>query len=164
MDSGANVLRQHIYAAARQIAGIDDVHFIISAKYELEADNLLTVPEGEFLSDYIPHVDLVVTRGGFNTISECIAHRVPLLLIGETENPEIEKNLLTVKQEQLGSFVSLQAFSERFKTCLLSFLDHEYESVRRHMAEHEYPTNGAEVVASEVLDQVQSFKKAAHGF
>ncbi len=154
MDSGANVLSEHMNKALDQIASIDDMHFLISEKFNFQADNITTIPESEFFSDYIASVDLVVTRGGFNTISECIAHRTPVLLIGESFNPEIEKNLLTIKSEQLGSFVSLDTFVNNLKEFLSSFVDHEYNQIQKHMNQHQYRTDGASVIAQDILNRL----------
>ena len=156
MDSGADVLRRHIELALDQIRSMDDVCFVLSEKYGIRGDNIKTIPEREFLSDYIPNVDLVVTRGGFNTISECIAYRVPLLLLGEPMNPEIERNLLYLKQEDLGSFISLENFVNRFDDVLSKFIENEYKTIKSRMDEHEYETNGAEVVAEDILERVSA--------
>lgn len=154
MDSGANVLSEHMNKALEQIVSIDDIHFLISAKFNFEADNVTTIPESEFFSDYIANVDLVVTRGGFNTISECIAHRTPVLLLGESFNPEIEQNLFAIKNEQLGSFVSLDTFVNDLKDFLSSFVDHEYHQIQKHMNNHQYRTDGASVIADDILNRL----------
>ena len=154
MDSGASVLSQHIDKAVDQLAHIDSMHFLIAEKYAIQADNVTTIPKEEFFSDYIPEVDLVLTRGGFNTISECIAYRTPLLLLGEASNPEIEQNLLTIKSEQLGSFTSLDRFSNHLQDTLESFVAHEYTQIKKRMNEHDYATNGAQVIAEHILNKL----------
>ena len=154
MDSGASVLSEHMNKALEQIATIDSIHFLIAEKYGLEANNVTTIPKEEFFSDYISQVDLVVTRGGFNTISECIAYRTPVLLLGESSNPEIEKNLLTIKSEQLGSFVSLDTFVNELGDFLHGFIEHEYVQIKRRMESHEYTANGADVIAEDILKRI----------
>ena len=151
MDSGASVLSEHINKAVEQIASIDSMHFLISEKYGLDAPNVTNISQQEFFSDYIAEVDLVVTRGGFNTISECIAYRTPVLLLGESSNPEIEKNLFIIKREQLGSFVSLNTFVNDLESFLNAFIDHEYLQIKKCMEDHEYPINGAEIIAQDIL-------------
>ena len=156
MDSGASVLSEHMNKAIEQIASIETMHFLVAEKYGLEADNVTSIPKEEFFSDYIGKVDLVVTRGGFNTISECIAYRTPVLLLGESSNPEIEKNLLTIKSQQLGSFVSLDTFVNDLSDFLSSFIEHEYVQIKKRMDSHGYQTNGAEVIAKDILKCVES--------
>ena len=84
-------------------------------RYGITGENLTLLEKDEFLLNYMPHMDFVIARAGFNTISECVAARVPLLLIGEASNPEMEMNMLFVKQEGIGSFVSLQNFADRLR-------------------------------------------------
>jgi len=154
MDSGASVLSEHINKAITQIDSIDSIHFLIAEKYGLQGENITVIPEGEFFTDFIPQVDLVITRGGFNTISECIAYRTPVLLLGETSNPEIDKNLLAIKSEHLGSFISLDRFVNDLKSNLYSFIDHEYEQIKQRMDAHDYRTDGATVIAKTILDRI----------
>ena len=154
MDSGASVLSQHINKAITQINSIDSIHFFIAKKYGLHGENITVIPDGEFFTDYISQVDLVITRGGFNTISECIAYRTPVLLLGETSNPEIDKNLLAIKSEHLGSFISLEKFVNDLQSNLYSFIDHEYDQIKATMNEHDYRTDGATVIAGTILDRI----------
>ena len=154
MDSGASVLSQHINKAVDQLCHIDSMHFLVAKKYGIEAENVTTIPKSDFFSDYIPLVDLVLTRGGFNTISECIAYRTPLLLLGEASNPEIEKNLLAIKSEQLGSFISLNRFVNHLRDSIESFVEHEYTQIQNRMNEHDYATDGAKVIAENILNRV----------
>lgn len=156
MDSGASVLSQHINKAVDQLGHIDSMHFLVAEKYAIKAENVTSIPKTDFFSDYIPQVDLVVTRGGFNTISECIAYRTPLLLLGETSNPEIEKNLLAIKSEQLGSFISLDRFVNHLHDSIESFVEHEYAQIQKRMNEHNYATDGARVIAENILNRVHT--------
>lgn len=154
MDSGANVLKSHIEQMLPQLSELPDMHFLLSGRYGLEGPNITNIPVDEFLSDHIPYVDLVITRGGFNTISECVAFRTPLLLIGEPHNPEIVNNIAAVERQKLGAFLPLDQFVDRFRESLLRFIEDEYEIVRRQMRDHEHETNGARVVAADILDHL----------
>ncbi|MBT5559682.1 MAG: hypothetical protein HOJ88_07295 [Proteobacteria bacterium] len=155
MDSGASILSQHIDKAVDQLSQINSMHFLVAEKHAINSSNVTVIPKTDFFSDYIPQVDLVVTRGGFNTISECIAYRTPLLLLGEASNPEIEQNLLAIKSEQLGSFTSLDRFSNHLRDTLESFVAHEYTQIKKRMNEHNYTTNGAQVIAEHMLNKVR---------
>ena len=155
MDSGAEVLNRHIETALKTIGKIDDIHFVIAEKYGLKGDNISVIPTSDFFSDYIPNVDLVITRGGFNTISECIAYRVPILLLGEGQNPEIERNLVYIKQEGLGSFISLDRFVHALRDSLYGFIDAEYVQIRKRIEAHEYRSDGASVIAEDILNRVR---------
>ena len=155
IDSGSRVLREHMRAALQQVPELaDDFHFFVSPDVGLEASNVTEIHEKEFFVDHIPHVDLVIARAGFNTISECIAFRTPMLLVGEAMNPEMSENMVNLKNEGLGSFVSLERFTESLPTLLPHFVRHEYQGILQAMRSHEIPTDGARVIAEEILDRV----------
>lgn len=154
MDSGANVLATSIRNAIEQLPRLPDIQFFIHENYAVQADNITLMPANVPIIDYLQHMDLVISRGGFNTISECIAWRVPLLLISEHMNPEVERNLFCVKQQGLGSFTSLDKFEHRFSSTLQHFIDGEYDQIKQNMASHAIRTDGADVVAASILDQI----------
>ena len=52
-----------------------------------------------------------------NTISECIAYKTPMLLLSR-KIPEMKENLINIKNEELGSFIS----TDRFCKNLIDFL------------------------------------------
>jgi uncharacterized protein (TIGR00661 family) len=156
MGSGSQVLKEHVNLALRRVGELEDMHFFISSEFDLSGDNVTYIRSKEFLIDYIPHVDLVIARAGFNTISECIAFRTPMLLVGEAMNPEMSENMMNVKHEGLGSFVSLEHFARNLNQILPRFREREYPSILHAMQEHQIPTDGARVVAEDILRRVES--------
>ncbi|MCP5080125.1 MAG: hypothetical protein GY948_00315 [Alphaproteobacteria bacterium] len=154
LDSGSRLLSGRMQQALEQLHKIDDIHFFVPEYFGIQADNVTLIGNDEVLLDYMPEMDLVVCRAGFNTISECIAHRTPLLLVGEALNPEMESNMLLMKQHGLASFASIGKLADRFGPTLYDFLDSEYDLVKRHMVDHEIPTDGARVVAEDILNRV----------
>ena len=43
--------------------------------------------------------DIVIARGGFNTLSECLVLKKPAMLFDEKNNPEVEENLKALSRE-----------------------------------------------------------------
>jgi hypothetical protein len=156
IDSGSQLLREPIRQALSRVEELTDFQFLVSASSGIEADNVTQLPASQLFVDYIPHVDLVIARAGFNTISECIAYRTPMLLIGEAMNPEMNENMMNIKSDELGSFISLDVFVRRFNTLLPRFVEHEYRSLLHAMATHEIPTDGARIVAQDILERSAS--------
>lgn len=154
LDSGSRLLSGRMQRALEQLHTIDDIHFFVPEYFGIQADNVTLIGNDEVLLDYMPEMDLVVCRAGFNTISECIAHRTPLLLVGEALNPEMESNMLLMKQQGLASFASIGKLAEQFGPTLYDFLDSEYDLVKRNMTDHDVPTDGARVVAEDILNRV----------
>ena len=162
IDSGSEVLREHMATALRQVPALeDDFHFFVSAELGVPGENVTHIRSKELFIDHIPHVDLVIARAGFNTISECIAFRTPMLLVGEAMNPEMSENMMNLKNEGLGSFVSLERFTRDLGRLLPHFVEHEYRAIHQAMREHEIPTAGARMVAEQILHRVHSGALAA---
>jgi len=151
MDSGAGVLSESIRKALKSVAHLDDFLFFVSSKFETEQANVRHIPQQTLMVDYVANMDLVIGRAGFNTISECIGLRTPMLLIGEAMNPEMNENILLLKKQHLGSFISMQTFENGLGAYLPSFLKHEYRMIKSMMNEHEIASNGAEIITNDLL-------------
>ncbi|MFH1005444.1 MAG: glycosyltransferase, partial [Bacteroidota bacterium] len=155
MDSGAGILGRYIIKALKQINTLRDFHFFASSdKDKLQYDNVTLIDKEKLFIDYIPRMNLVIGRAGFNTISECIAYRVPMLLISEAMNPEMNENIVNIKKAGLGSFISLEDFSSQLNIFLPKFIDSEYKIILEKMKNHEYKTDGARVVAEDILNRI----------
>lgn len=154
MDSGAGVLASSIERALQGMRQMNDVTFFVSDKFTSDLPNIVRIPESDLMIDYIADMDLVIGRAGFNTISECIGLRTPMLLIGEAMNPEMNENILALKKQHLGSFVSLDTFENDLQKFLPAFLNHEYKFICQQMKDHEMETNGAEVIARDILEHL----------
>lgn len=155
LDSGSRLLSDQIRPALKNLDRLTGIHFFLPEYFGVEADNVTLIGNDEVLMDYMPAMDLVICRAGFNTISECIAYRIPLLLLGEAHNPEMESNMLLMKQLGLASFASLDKLSRNFERGLMDFIEGEYKPVKRHMNEHEIRADGARIVAEDILNRVR---------
>jgi UDP-N-acetylglucosamine--N-acetylmuramyl-(pentapeptide) pyrophosphoryl-undecaprenol N-acetylglucosamine transferase len=119
------------------------------------ADDIVTVPPDGKLVDLMPRMDLVIGRAGFNTISECLAARVPMLLLGEAMNPEMAENIMAMKAKNLASFVEIKALSTDLMGTVDQFLAGEYWTTKKQVARHSIELNGAQVVADAIADLVR---------
>ena len=153
IDSGASVLKKSISKASMQFPLLDDVLFL-AMHSKVESTNITIIAQGELLADYIPQVDLVIGRAGFNTISECIAYRTPMLLLGEASNPEMSENIINLKKSGLGSFMSLEDFETNLVKFIPAFIKNEYKHLKVSMMNHEFELNGAEIIAKDILNSI----------
>ena len=152
MDSGAGVLSESIKKALVSVQFLDDFLFFVSDKFANDQVNIQTIPSNDLMVDYVADMQLVIGRAGFNTISECVGLRTPMLLIGEAMNPEMNENILLLKRQHLGSFISIQTFESGLGKFLPSFLKHEYQHIKEMMNDHEIATNGAEVIVKDMMN------------
>ncbi len=154
IDSGAGVLHKTMQRSIEQLSKMKDFHFFVSNKIKGEAENITKIPETDLFVDYIQDMDLVIGRAGFNTISECIALRTPMLLLGEAMNPEMTENIDNLKESGLGAFIPLDKFSNDLANFLPHFIDTGYEQLLKNMKEHSFECNGAQVIAKDILNIV----------
>ena len=154
IDSGSNLLKLHIEKSIENLADLDDMQFFLANDYKSEFESIKNIPKTHLMMDYIESMDLVIARAGFNTISECIACRTPMLLIGEAMNPEINENIINLKNQGLASFISLDEFRLGLHSFLPRFLKNEFNSLKTNMQNHDLPINGAEVIAKDILNYI----------
>lgn len=154
MDSGSGLLQPSIEKALDCLRDLDDFQFFVSSKMSRDQNNVSFIDENELMVDYIGDMDLVIGRAGFNTISECIGLRTPMLLIGEAMNPEMSENILNLKKCGLGTFISIEAFREDLAKLLPQFIRNEYKSIVENMRDHEMEVNGAEIIAQDILNRI----------
>ncbi len=153
MDSGAGLMKESIMKAFNQ-KHMENSGYYFATSYSFPIENSYTIPPTDLLIDYVRDADLVIGRAGFNTISECLAARVPMLLISEAMNPEMEHNIIELMKERLGSFVGMKQFENDLCGFLNKFFDNEYEILLQNMKQHTIETNGAKVIASQILEHV----------
>lgn len=154
LDSGSGLLGNAVSEALDSVKELDEFQFFVSSSIQTNNQNVCFIDKNELMVDYVKEMDLVIARAGFNTISECIGLRTPILLIGEAMNPEINENIINLKKVGLGSFISLETFRCDLATFLPHFIAHEYKTIAYNMANHDMPLNGAEVIANDILDQI----------
>jgi UDP:flavonoid glycosyltransferase YjiC (YdhE family) len=80
------------------LADMDVVVVAVTGRADAEASaDIGPVPANAYVADFIPfdlvlpHVDVLVTNGGYGGIQQALSHGVPLVLAGETED-KIEVN------------------------------------------------------------------------
>ena len=155
IDSGAGVLNESIEKAIKRVEPLKNFQFYLSSNFSSSFENITVLQKNELLLDYIAQMDLVIGRAGFNTISECITSRTPMLLIAEAMNPEMAENIVNIKYTNLGSFISLDQFCNNLEHYLPKFIDTEYKLVVERMKNHQFELNGAKIVAQSILEKMK---------
>jgi uncharacterized protein (TIGR00661 family) len=153
IDSGSKVNALFIKKLKTQITPLTEFNFFLQETEEMvPSENVTAIPRGKLLSDYIPHMDLVIGRAGFNTISECIASRIPMMLYSEHMNPEMNENILNMNGIGFGTFIKISMLEESMREVLDNFFGGEYHSLKENLMNHDFKTNGAEVIAEYILN------------
>jgi hypothetical protein len=153
MDSGAGLMSNYIKDALLDKLPQEWL-FGVQESLGIRGDAIFNIPTDHLLIDYVQEADLIVGRPGFNTISECIAYRKPMLLISESMNPEMEFNIAELKKLRLGGFLSLQDFRTNFIPVLSAFFSEEYNMIEKNMLQHSFETNGGRIIAEDILSSL----------
>jgi UDP-N-acetylglucosamine:LPS N-acetylglucosamine transferase len=97
-------------------------------------------------------MDLVISRAGFNTISQCIVHRVPMVLVDEDGNPEIHENLNKVSALGLCVPLTIADYQRRLNDVLRHVFAREYGRILANI--RQFKADGAERVARDILKRL----------
>lgn len=74
-----------------------------------------------------------------------------MLLLSESMNPEMGHNIMELKKQRLGAFISKDDFENQFELFLSSFMKNEYSNLKVAMDAHDFRVDGAKVIAEEIL-------------
>ena len=122
MDSGTRSLSNLISNTIPYIQNNRKYNFYIGidsltakAKSQiLKSKNLQAITSLKGLYSYISKVDYVITRAGFNSLTECLIFKKPSIFMGENFNPEINENLRFISKLGVGGLMNKQHWGKNF--------------------------------------------------
>jgi uncharacterized protein (TIGR00661 family) len=142
-DSGTKVFAEIISRNRENFEKLTDYHFVV-------------VNDANRMHNLIPKFDLVITRAGFNTISDCMVAGAPVLVINEKDNPEVAHNISRLSELSLCGVMSTDAYANDFVRVFKDFMSKEYESVRNNVKKHIVKCDGAQRIAEEIVKRCMS--------
>jgi hypothetical protein len=155
MDNGTKTLARLIGQNISTFTTLTDFLFFLSTEFvNSPTKNLRPIHGLKTIHSCIPHMDLVVARAGFNTITECLANRIPGLFVEESSNPEVNENLRLVTERGLASRISLYDFKHDFANRLAKFLKSDYSSIRKKLYQTTFSACGAQVICHDIFRKV----------
>lgn len=95
--------------------------FFISNKKVGEPFKL--VPNEIRFHDYINAADLVVTKGGYSTLSECLAYGAKIMIVKERNHPETQENAELLKKENRAFVCEFEDFVKDPEKYILEAID-----------------------------------------
>lgn len=159
MDNGTSTLVSLIEEGIRDLADLNQVQFFVSAeKFSQPAidrisrsKNINPVYGLKEMHSHIPHMDFIVARGGFNTITECLITKTPSILVEEGRNPEVAENIRQVKESGFCSSIQPKDFHLGLKECIEKFLLNDYEKIKEKMLNAKFENSGPAEICSAIL-------------
>jgi len=155
MDNGTSTLSEIIIHNFSTIEKMDKYHFFISKSLAKQDGKNITRVEGlKLIHSHIPKVDVLVARAGYNTITESIITKVPALFVNEGANPEVAHNINAVCKDKLGHSMTVEQYKNNFNEVFENFMIKEYNIIKENLIKHDFESNGAEVIAEDILQRV----------
>ena len=99
--------------------------------------------------------DIVIARGGFNTLSECLVLKKPAMLFDEKNNPEVEENLKALSREN--NFAILMKENDWGKNLIRKinkFVIYEAKKIQKNLINSRFKSNGAKQVVDEIKKEL----------
>lgn len=160
----ANDVERMLVPAVRALAG-EDVLVVLTTGSKLDVERLLPLPRNVRMERFVPyhhllpHVDVMMTNGGYNGVNAALAHGVPLVVVPATEeNPDVAAR---VDHAGVGVVVKPRAVSESSLRAAVTTVRTD-ERYRRRAAEiavdlndSDAPRRAADLIESAVIHQGQ---------
>ncbi|GLF94857.1 glycosyltransferase [Streptomyces yaizuensis] len=159
----ANDVGRLLVPAVRALAG-EDVLTVVTTGSTLDTDKLLPLPGNVRLERFVPyhhllpHVDVMVTNGGYNGVNAALAQGVPLVVApGSEENPDIAAR---VAWAGAGVVLGRRAVTEsRVRAAVTTVLTDERYRRRARALAREHRSRDAPRRAAELIESLA----ASHG-
>jgi uncharacterized protein (TIGR00661 family) len=159
MDNGTKTNSSLIQETIRYLKKLKNIDFYISVDnfpdkiktYVAEQRNLIPVEGLKNMHRLIEHVDFLVARGGFNTITEILFFKKPALLIYEKNNPEIKENLNQMHKLGYCAIMEQASFKLKFVKKINYFINKQLKNIQRNLNSKKIKNNGANQILNDII-------------
>lgn len=159
MDNGTGVLSRLISKTIPYIVNSKYFFYIGITHSSQETLKMITNSENLVLINkdlntmysYIPKVDYVIARAGFNTITECLLLKKPALLMDEINNPEISANLKYVTKHRFCNKITKKDWGKNFLLTIKKFLKNSDQIIDKlNLQKNRFKSNGAHQIVTDI--------------
>ncbi len=155
MDNGTRSLSGLINKTVPYLKKISNIEFYVcidhlSQKFKDQiymSNNIVPVSGLKNMHEKLSEADIIIARGGFNTISECLVLKKPALFFNEKNNPEVSENLrLLTKKYKLACLINKGDWGKNFQKKLNSFIKKDSKRIYKKLKYKKFKFNGAKQV------------------
>ena len=169
MNNGTEVLSTKIKNLIPELIKIKEYKFYISTsklnkrlikKISLCKNVHIIKNDLKNIYNYIPKVNYIIARGGYNTITECLLSKKPSLLAEEKFNPEISENLKSIKKIKFFEILKDGDWSpKRFKNRLIKFIFNQKNSLKYKKNSLQLKNDGAKTIVTDIKKCLKKYDK-----
>ena len=165
MDNGTKTNSNLIQKTVKYLKNIKNIDFYLAVdnfpdklkRLVAEQKNLIPIQGLKNMHGLIEHVDFLVARGGFNTITELLIFKKPALLIDEKNNPEIRANLDQMHISGCCAIMKQSSFQSNFQKKINYFVNNQLKNIEYNLHSKIIKTNGASQI---IQDIVKNYEKS----
>lgn len=159
MDNGAENLKNLIKKTIPYLPNIKKFEFIIRTdnldkklkKIIIKSQNIVPVTGLKNMHAQIYATDIVIARGGFNTITECLSLKKPSILFNEKNNPEVFENTENIKKYKLGKLINFKDWGLNFEKKLNLFYQNDFKIIKKRLINLNFKKNGPKQIIHEII-------------
>lgn len=160
MDNGTKTLSKLIDQTVPHLPKIKNLDFYLSIdnlkntskKTIIESENIMPTSGLKSMHEKFNEIDIVIARGGFNTLSECLVLKKPAIFFEEKNNPEIKENLkMVANEEKLADIIHYNSWKKNFSKTLKSFLSKRAKVIYNKLEKNSFKSNGGTQVVNEIM-------------
>ena len=165
MNNGTNALTSHINSIIPFLPMLKKYKFYISSnipeklkkKIEKKTKNIIFINNSlKKMYSYISLVDLVVARGGYNTVTECLIFKKASILTSEKLNPEVERNIFELKRKKLcGVMIDKDWQYKSFKKKIENFVKKDYDFILKNIKKNKFKNNGSSQIVKDITMELK---------
>ena len=169
MNNGTGALTHSINKILLSLSKIKNFDFFVSTNNlsKIKKDKIKRIKNVNLINNslkemysYISKVDLVLARGGYNTITECLLLKKPSILSYEKNNPEVNENIKIIKKNNLCSSMTYLDWNKtRFQKKIDSFIKRDYDNVLRNIFKRNFKNNGSLQIAKDIKMELKKYDK-----
>ena len=169
MNNGTGALTHSINKIILSLSSLKKYKFFISTtkiskerKKEIKKiKNIFLISNSlKKMYSYISKVDVVVARGGYNTISECLVLGKPSILSYEHLNPEVNENIKLMKKNFFSSTMNYRDWEkDKFKKKLEEFLKKDYYFILTNIRKKKFKNDGAKQIVKDIKKELKLYDK-----
>ena len=161
MNNGTGALTNLINKTLPFLKDMKNYKFYISSNKLKKNDtkNIVLINSSlKNMYSYINKVDLVIARGGYNTISECLILKKPSILSNEQYNPEVNTNLRIMNKKHLCSTITYNDWDKyKLKKKIDIFVKKDYDLILRNIQKNNFKNNGSTQIVKDIKKEIKKF-------
>jgi len=168
MDNGNRSLSVLINKTVPYLKKIKNIEFYVcidhldeKVKNEIfNSKNIIPVSGLKKMHEKVEETDIIIARGGFNTVSECLVLKKPALFFNEKNNLEVSENLRLIQKEQgLAGLINQNQWGKNFQKKLNLFIKRDGLKIYNKLKYRNFKSNGANQVVGIISKKMKKLNK-----